>query len=352
MTLTTVPGIRFHVSLNVSDLARAIAFYRQLFGIEPAKVRADYAKFEPADPPLVLSLEPTPRPIGGPLNHLGLRMPDSPSLVAMQARLEQAGIQSNREEGVECCYAKQTKFWVTDPDGTLWEVYTLEGDLDHRGAGQSVEEMLPEGKPAIAAQVIWEHRLGQPVPEGIDYADASVDEVRLRGSLNMPLSGAVQRQLVAEAKRVLKPGGRVFVHVLTAERRINGELGLPGPAASVRHTPVEDEPVRLLEEAGFAGVRMVKFDAQPCFVRQGVGMRELQLEGFKPADATVKATVEALYTGPFEQVDADGVLLRRGRRTRVPAFLATRLRAADGSFVVFDRATGEAKHADCGDGGA
>src|SRR5262245_52950487 len=350
MNLPTTPGIRFHVSLNVADLAKSIAFYRTLFGIEPAKVRSDYAKFEPADPPLVLSLEPPPRPAGGPLNHLGLRMPDSPALVATQARLEAAGVRSNREEGVECCYAKQTKFWVTDPDGTLWEVYTLEGDLDHRGAGQSVETMLPEGKPVIAAQVIWEHRLGQQVPERADYADASVDEVRLRGTLNMPLPATVQRQLIAEAERVLKPGGRIFVHVLTAERRINGELALPGPAAAVRQAPVEDEPVRLLEEAGFTGVRMVKFDAQPCFVRQGVGLRELQLEGFKPSEAAAKGTVEALYTGPFEQVDAGGVVLRRGRRTRVPAALATRLRNANGSFVVFDHAAAEAKHVDCGSG--
>lgn len=348
MNLTVSPGVRFHVSLNVSDLAKSITFYRTLFGIEPAKVRADYAKFEPADPPLVLSLEPNPRPVGGPLNHLGLRMPDSQSLVAMQARLEAAGVRSNREEGVECCYAKQTKFWVTDPDGTLWEVYTLEGDLDHRGAGQSVEAMLPEGKPVIATQVVWEHRLGQPVPERADYADGSVDEVRLRGSLNMRLDPADQKRLVEEARRVLRPGGRLFVHVLTAERPIAGELGLPGPAAAVRHAPVEDEPVRLLEEAGFADVRMVKFDARPCFVRHGVPMRELQLEGFKPSDASANGTVEALYTGPFEQVDAGGVVLRRGRRTRVPAPVATRLRAANGSFVVFDRPAADGKHADCG----
>ncbi|HKB01772.1 MAG TPA: ArsI/CadI family heavy metal resistance metalloenzyme [Gemmataceae bacterium] len=349
MNLPTTPGIRFHVSLNVADLAKSIAFYRTLFGIEPAKVRSDYAKFEPADPPLVLSLEPTPRPVGGPLNHLGLRMPDSPALVAMQARLEAAGVRSNREEGVECCYAKQTKFWVTDPDGTLWEVYTLEGDLDHRGAGQSVEAMLPEGKPVLASQVIWEHRLGQPVPERSEFADASVDEVRLRGSLNMPLGPAEQTRLVAEARRVLKPGGRLFVHVLTAERPIAGELGLPGPAAAVRHTPVEDEPVRLLEASGFVGVRMLKFDAQPCFVRHGVGMRELQLEGFRPADTTGNGAVEALYIGPFDQLVVGGVILRRGRRTRVPAHVATQLRVANGSFVVFDHPAGQPKHAaDCG----
>lgn len=142
LSLHTTPVVRFHLSLNISNLERSIAFYRILFGMEPKKVRPDYAKFEPDDPPLVLSLEPNGRPGPGTLNHLGIRLPDAPTLVAMQERLERAGISSQREEGVECCYAKQTKFWVTDPDGTLWELYTLEEDIDHRGDGQK-REMIP-----------------------------------------------------------------------------------------------------------------------------------------------------------------------------------------------------------------
>ncbi len=71
-------------------------------------------------------------------------MSDSAALVAVQMRLEQNGIHTRREEGVECCYARQTKFWVTDPDQTLWEIYTLEDDIDHRGAGQTLEQMLPQ----------------------------------------------------------------------------------------------------------------------------------------------------------------------------------------------------------------
>lgn len=141
--LTMAPAIRFHLSLNVAELERSIAFYRILFGCDPAKCRPDYAKFELDDPPLVLSLEPTPRGVGGALNHLGFRMPDSAALVAVQMRLEKAGIRTQRQEGVECCYARQTKFWVTDPDQTLWEIYTLDEDIDHRGAGQTREEMLP-----------------------------------------------------------------------------------------------------------------------------------------------------------------------------------------------------------------
>jgi catechol 2,3-dioxygenase-like lactoylglutathione lyase family enzyme len=347
-TLATTPTVRFHLSLNVADLNRSVAFYRTLFNMEPAKLRDDYAKFEPDDPPLVLSLEPTPRAAGGPLNHLGFRLPDARTLVAMQERLERAGVRSQREEGVECCYAKQTKFWLTDPDGTLWEIYTLESDIEHRGAGQTIEAMVGANGPAAQASV-WEHFLGQQVPDRAAYADGSIDEVRLRGSLNVPLSPAEQRRLVSEARRVLKPGGRVLIHVLTAERPIAGDLGLPGPAAAVRHTPLEDEPVRLLEEAGFTSVRMTKLDAQPCFVRGGVGMRELQLEGFRPA-SRAPGMVEALYAGPFDKVAVGGVVFSRGRRARVPAEIADQLRASGGSFVIFDRPAGEAKHAaDCGD---
>ena len=76
---------------------------------------------------------PARRRPGGALNHLGLRLPDSAALVEVQRRLEEPGIATQRQEGVECCYARQTKFWVTDPDRVLWEVYTLHEDIDHSG---------------------------------------------------------------------------------------------------------------------------------------------------------------------------------------------------------------------------
>ncbi len=65
---------KFHASFNVSDLQRSIAFYRVLLGVEPAKVRSDYAKFDLAEPPLVLSLIPGRPASGGNLNHAGLRV--------------------------------------------------------------------------------------------------------------------------------------------------------------------------------------------------------------------------------------------------------------------------------------
>src|SRR5689334_10971133 len=63
----------FHVSVYVRSIPEAVAQYRKVLGIEPAKVRADYAKFELSDPPVVFSLNVGGEP--GRLSHLGIRYP-------------------------------------------------------------------------------------------------------------------------------------------------------------------------------------------------------------------------------------------------------------------------------------
>lgn len=133
---------KFHASLNVSDLTRSVAFYKELFGIEPAKVHDDYAKFELAEPPVVLSLVPRAPVPGANLNHAGIRVLSPDELVDVQRRLERAGFPTRREEGVECCYALQTKFWATDPDGLQWEIYVFHEDLDHHGERRPPEAVL------------------------------------------------------------------------------------------------------------------------------------------------------------------------------------------------------------------
>jgi len=277
-SLPMAPAVRFHLSLNVADLHRAVDFYRLLFDREPAKQRADYAKFELDDPPLVLSLEPSTPAGRGALNHLGFRLTDMRSLVALQERLERAGLRTQREAGVECCYARQTKFWLTDPDNNLWELYILEGDIDHRGAGQAPEAVLPQ--PGTSG-IEWEHRLGEQVPETLPLASGTAAEVRLRGTLNQKLPPAVKQRLVAEVARVLKPGGRLFVHVLVGERPLDRSPDLPGPAAAVQCVPAEREPHELLEHAGFTRKELLKLSKEPCFVRDGLAMREMQLAAWK-----------------------------------------------------------------------
>jgi catechol 2,3-dioxygenase-like lactoylglutathione lyase family enzyme len=118
---------RVQLALNVSDLDEAIAFYRKLFGTEPAKVRDGYANFAVADPPLKLVLiagggEP------GTLNHLGVEVASSAEVGAAIGRLQQEGLDTDVEQETTCCYAVQDKVWVHGPDAEPWEVYTVLAD--------------------------------------------------------------------------------------------------------------------------------------------------------------------------------------------------------------------------------
>jgi catechol 2,3-dioxygenase-like lactoylglutathione lyase family enzyme len=112
----------------VNDLQESIAFYRKLFGTEPAKVRDGYANFAVAEPPLKLVLLENPGH-GGSINHLGVEVSDIGTVDAEQSRLAQAGLASTDERGTTCCYAQQDKFWVEGaPNGERWEIYTVLAD--------------------------------------------------------------------------------------------------------------------------------------------------------------------------------------------------------------------------------
>ena len=275
--LTSQAGARFHLSLNVADLSNSIAFFQTFFGCEAAKCRADYAKFELSDPPLVLSLEPYRAPPGGNLNHVGFRVEGSAALVEVQRRLELAGISTLREAGVECCYSRQTKFWVHDPDGNMWEVYALDEDLEHRGDGQL--PVVDTAAPDAPAGAIWNHQLGQPFPAKLPILDGTVDLVRLQGMLNERLSpGEIERRL-REVLRILKPGGRVQMHLLTADRDLGEQtLRLPGPAAAVQHVPVDSAMLQLLAASGFSEPRYSFRATSPCFRVGEAELRETRIE--------------------------------------------------------------------------
>ncbi len=334
-TATATRLTTFHISLNVSDLGRSIEFYQTLFNTPPAKRRTDYAKFELADPRLVLSLEPCGTSGGGALNHVGFRLADAAALVELQRRLELAGIGSIREEGVECCYARQTKFWVQDPDRTLWEFYVLESDLECAGEDRAPQTVslssrfvAPTSAPrensdaapteTFLASGDWEHRLGSDFPQPLPFADGSLQEIRLRGTFNVPCAAEMRRVRLAECRRVLAPGGRVVLHHLTGAASLPaGCLPLPGPAAVVEEVPVDTELFGGLEEAGFGDVRLLKFGSTPAFTVQEIELRETIVQASKPAD-DAEAEVVVVYKGPFRQlVDDAGRVFRRGERTRI-----------------------------------
>jgi catechol 2,3-dioxygenase-like lactoylglutathione lyase family enzyme len=418
---------KFHASLNVSDLDRSVAFYRVLLGKEPAKVRADYAKFELAEPPLVLSLIPGHGDAGGSgnLNHAGLRVRTAEELVEIQHRLEAAGFPTQREDGVECCYARQTKFWISDPDRALWEIYVFHEDTaawgatrppganadddadddDHHdhphphaqaqaqaqansaaaslnasgGAGSSAVasdgavstataaaatatiaaeggEAAPccagtsdavaaplqvvsplsimkssrasasapvSGAPTTAPQALpptaWSHRLSMPIPSRIPHDDNSLRGIQLEGSINTLPDAPNRASLVADAFRVLRPGGEVHVHGLAGDRtcqRSGADLKLPGPAAAVQFVPASGDVVQELVKAGFVDVYVEKLSSTAYFVVDEIPMRELRITARKPGHRPSKTTHQAIYLGPLAQVTDDfGNTFRRGEPT-------------------------------------
>ena len=125
--------IKTHLSLRVADVDRSVRFYEAFFGLPAHKRRPGYANFDVAQPPLKLALtQKTPEAGKGSLDHLGLLVSDTAKVLAAKDRLKAAGLASFDEMNTTCCYAKQDKFWVHDPDGVEWEVYALTDDmLDH-----------------------------------------------------------------------------------------------------------------------------------------------------------------------------------------------------------------------------
>ncbi|MBX3117519.1 MAG: VOC family protein [Fimbriimonadaceae bacterium] len=118
-----------HLSLNVKDVEKSAHWYEVFFGVPTHKRRPGYANFDLDQPALKLALQQIDAGTGGPLNHLGILVPNTEEVLAAKTRLEEAGLITFSEENVTCCYAKQDKIWVRDPDGNAWEVYALLDDM-------------------------------------------------------------------------------------------------------------------------------------------------------------------------------------------------------------------------------
>ena len=304
----SAPVRKFHLSINVSDLNRSVAFYRVLFGLEPAKHHADYAKFEVESPPTVFSLIPGRAGGGGSLNHVGLCLLDSEELVAIQMRLEQAGHKTLREDGVACCYSRQTKFWVRDPDGVLLELYVFHEDLDDHGDHHTPDGELPVlmggDTEATAPAVTWTHHLGEAITLPLAQDAFSVQEVVLEGTLNA--TGIDLPALLKEALRILKPGGTISLHGLVADRPLADPApALPGPAAAVQHVPDFPALVPLLHAAGFRNARFTKLSEKGYFEAEGVPLREVLLSAAKPGFRSAKKDQTVVYLGPQNAVEDD-----------------------------------------------
>lgn len=129
--------MKTHISLNVSNVSESVEFYKKMLGVEPFKLKADYAKFDVANPPLNLTMNQINFEKGGSLSHLGLQVESTEEVMEMGKRWQENGLITLEEMKTDCCYALQDKTWVEDPDGNKWEVFVVLGDTTEKDIAES-----------------------------------------------------------------------------------------------------------------------------------------------------------------------------------------------------------------------
>ncbi|HWO75576.1 MAG TPA: ArsI/CadI family heavy metal resistance metalloenzyme [Bacillus sp. (in: firmicutes)] len=120
-----------HVGVNVTNLETSIEFYQKLFNSQPVKVKTDYAKFLLEQPGLNFTLNVHDQVSGNQVNHFGFQVDSSEEVEKHKIRLKELGLLPTlEEEDTICCYARQDKFWVEDPDGNEWEFFYTKEDVE------------------------------------------------------------------------------------------------------------------------------------------------------------------------------------------------------------------------------
>lgn len=125
--------MNIHMGLNVTHLDKSILFYQKVFGVEPVKVKTDYAKFLLDAPQVNFTLNVKDEVTGDQVNHFGFQVPSMEELTQQRDRIETEGLLIEDELDTNCCYANQDKFWITDPDGNEWEFFYTKQDIAERG---------------------------------------------------------------------------------------------------------------------------------------------------------------------------------------------------------------------------
>lgn len=129
--------MRPHISLNVKDVSNSVEFYKKVFGVEPQKQNETYAKFDLLHPALNLSMQSGTQEISR-VSHFGIEVDSADDVMKWQKRLTEAGLVKLVESNTKCCFARQDKVWVSDPDGNSWEVFYVHEQLpvteEHRAS--------------------------------------------------------------------------------------------------------------------------------------------------------------------------------------------------------------------------
>jgi catechol 2,3-dioxygenase-like lactoylglutathione lyase family enzyme len=100
--------MRPHISLDVHDVSKSVAFYEKVFCVKPQKKVADYAKFDLKTPALNFSLVSSTGAVST-VDHLEIEVETVEEIGEWKARFEHKRILEQVEDNIACCFARQDK---------------------------------------------------------------------------------------------------------------------------------------------------------------------------------------------------------------------------------------------------
>ena len=137
--------MRIHISLTAEDLDAASAFYTALFDHSPTLEREGYLQWLLDEPRVNFVVE---KGCGTPgLSHLGVQAESEGELDTQFARVANTRAAVLDEGETQCCYARSTKSWTSDPSGIRWESF-----LTHERTGDYGQAFVPETDQAFVPE--------------------------------------------------------------------------------------------------------------------------------------------------------------------------------------------------------
>jgi arsenite methyltransferase len=148
----------------------------------------------------------------------------------------------------------------------------------------------------------------------------SIDVVVSNCVLNL-VANREKAQMFEEIYRVLKKDGRAVISDIVCDEDVpenmqnDPELWSGCISGAFR----EDDFLQAFEDAGFLGVRILKYDKEPWQTVKGIEFRSMTVEAFKGKEgACFDRNQAVIYKGPFKAVvDDDGHYMERGMRYAV-----------------------------------
>lgn len=163
----------------------------------------------------------------------------------------------------------------------------------------------------------WKTQFRQTTPM---IKDNSIDLVVSNCVLNL-VNENDRAQMIREIYRVLKPGGRVAISDIVADRAVPQHLKDDGHLWSGCISGAYQEKAFLdaFQDAGFSGVAYDKWDPNPWQVVEGIEFRSVTITAHKRASQGRADYGHAvIYTGPYTEVkDDDGYHYPKGERMAV-----------------------------------